>query len=47
MSSALAREKSVRFFSVVVPACTHTVWFFNCFALVMRDFAGTMNPWPS
>ena len=34
-------------FSVVVPDCTHTVWFFSCFGLFMLVFFGTMKPWPS
>ena len=34
-SSLLVREKSVMFFSVVVPDCTHTVAPFNCLALLI------------
>ena len=41
------REKSVRFFSVVVPDCTHTVAPFNCLGLLSLSLLGTMKPWPS
>ena len=44
MLSLLALEKSVRFFSVVVPDCTHTVWFFNCKALLILLLTGTIKP---
>ncbi|MCY1554887.1 hypothetical protein D9M68_914980 [compost metagenome] len=47
MLSLLAREKSVRFFSVVVPDCTHTVAPLSCLALVILPLLGTMKPWPS
>ncbi|MOA30645.1 hypothetical protein D3C78_1517490 [compost metagenome] len=41
------REKSVRFFSDVVPDCTQTVAPLSCLALCTLVLAGTMKPWPS
>ena len=45
--SLFAREKSLRFFSVVVPVCVQTVAFFSCLADLMPDLTGTIKPCPS